>query len=121
MNRVYVFDENLSGKYQDALPKYCINARYLYFLCKLKKTYGQNDQTLLKCAAEKGFTIITKDKGLVLESLLNHLPIVYKQEGMYYLFTGSAEQISYTEFGEAIDLLGETEHQKILAERGWKA
>jgi hypothetical protein len=114
IKRVYVLDEDVQEPLGWARD-YTINARYLYRLEGLK--CGQPDSILLKLSMKRGFTIITRDRGLVLASLVKNNPIVYltPHDG-YHLIKPQTEKITNIEgeFGTQRTFTGCEVHHELL-------
>lgn len=71
----FVLDENITIL-ENLLPKNVLNARELYFRNQIRQ-YGIKDGHLLKMARKQGYTIITKDMGLVIKANNVNENIVY--------------------------------------------
>lgn len=112
--RKFVLDENVTKRIRSEMPEYVINFRFLYHLNGDEKTFGHNDDYFIKTAQKHGFTIITRDKGLVLKALSLSHDIVWQDGELYRLFYGGhVKQIDESEFGK-IRKFTKEEHTQVL-------
>lgn len=55
-----------------------INAQTLYQKYTIWKDQGVSDDNLLKMATEYGYTIVTRDRGFILNAYNKKIPIIYR-------------------------------------------
>lgn len=70
----FLMDENCHVNFDDHIV---INAKTFFSRCGLQEK-GQPDEFLLKMATRYGYTIVTKDKGLVIYAYYKKIPIIYR-------------------------------------------
>lgn len=84
MKPTYLLDENLHYCYGEKPRSFYINAKEIIGC-------GKTDDLLLREATKRGLTIITPDKGFVLEALTQNHDIIYEdQNGDRYFISGKS-------------------------------
>lgn len=101
--RKYVLDENMQDKKLSG--KNIINAKDLYLECGVIDPKGVRDEYLLMMASNHGYTIITKDKGLVLLAVKKKKEIVWSVGERLILVRGDEHDVFHVDTTqESIDI-----------------
>lgn len=103
MKLKFVYDEQCSKKIRKPIEEHCINARFLYKLCGMEKTFGHHDAILMMLARKLDLIIITKDKKLVDACKTLHQKVVHMtQSGMVLHNNGTTLRMSQELLGKEL-------------------